>query len=284
MFRSITFLLALAALIHGADGRVLAQNEKQRVGSKGGASVGTAESDYQKGNAAFDRGEWDRAKSHYDSALRRTADHVPSLLNRGRVALATGKVNDAAEDFRKVVELKPDLPVGRTFLAAALLDQGKHADAIVQAGKSVELDAKQAFAWYIRGTARIHKEDYRKAIDDLDEAAKLVPNDALVHNNRGIAWQKLGDEAKAKADFAIRDRLNAKQAAKQKMEQALAHHDRIDFHVKSLQNRRLPPMVRGGPQGIPVQVVPQVPPELLRLRDEAWHAYLEACKVYNDIP
>ena len=288
MIRSITFLVAVAAFASGAGGNALGQNEKQRVNSKGGVSSkggipeGTPEVEYEKGNAAFNRGEWEKAKSHYDSALRRTADHVPALLNRGRVALTTGKLNDAAADFKKVVELKPDLPFGRIFLAAVLLDQGKHADAIVQAGKAVELDAKQPFAWYIRGTARIHKEQYREAISDLDEAAKLVTNDPLVFNNRGIAWQKLGDETKAKADFERRDRLNAKQDAKLKMEQALARHDQIDFNIKSLQNRRVPPMVHVGQQGI--QPVPQVPPELLKLRDDAWKAYLDACKVYNEMP
>src|SRR6185295_17305552 len=104
--------LAFAALAFGEGGNAFAQNEKQRVNSKGvvtskgGVSEGTAEAEYEKGNAAFDRSEWEKAKSYYDSALRRTADHVPSLLNRGRVALATGKLTDAGADFRKVVELK----------------------------------------------------------------------------------------------------------------------------------------------------------------------------------
>jgi tetratricopeptide (TPR) repeat protein len=284
MSRPILFLLAIVTLSHGASGNAPADDSKRRLYyGKGGTQPSTPEAEYEKGNAAFDRKDWNEARSRYDAALRLNADHVPSLLNRGRVALVTGKVNDAAADFRKVVELKPELPAPRTYLAAALLDQGKHADAIVQAGKAVELDPKQAFAWYIRGTAQIHKGEFRKGIDDLSEAAKLVPNDPVVFNNRGIAWQKLGDEAKAKADFERRDQLNAKPNAKLKMEQALARHDQIDRHIKSLQN---PGQVgRLAAQGVPVrQVVRPVPPELLRQRDEAWKAYLEACKVYNDLP
>lgn len=283
MSRPTLFLLAVVVLSHGASGYSHADDYKRGVNARRGTSPSTPEAEYEKGNAAFDRKDWNEARSHYDAALRLNADHAPSLLNRGRVALVTGKVNDAATDFRKVTDLKPDLPAARTYLAAALLDQGKHSDAVVQAGKAVELDPKQAFAWYIRGTAQVHKGEYRKGIDDLNEAAKLVPTDPVVFNNRGIAWQKLGDEAKAKADFAIRDRLSAKQTAKLKMEQALARHDQIDRSIKSLQNPRQAGMRAA--QGIPIrQVVQPVPPELLRQREEAWKAYLEACKVYNDIP
>lgn len=268
MSRSIQFLLTVVVLFHGASGYTRADDSKRGIKANRGTWPSTPEVEYEKGNAAFDRKDWNAAGSHYDAALRLNADHIPSLINRGRVALVTGKAIDAATHFRKVVELKPELPAARTYLAAALLDQGKHADAIVQAGKAVELDPKQAFAWYIRGTGQIHKGEYRKGIDDLNEAAKLVPNDPLVFNNRGVAWQKLGDEAKAKADFERRDQLNAKQDAKLRMDQALARHDQIDFQVKTLQNnRRL-----------------RVPPELLRLREEAWKEYLNACKAYNDAP
>ena len=45
------------------------------------------------------------------------------------------------------------------------------------------------------------------ALDDLNEADKLHPNDAMILNNRGIAHQKLGDAKKAAADFQRCDQL-----------------------------------------------------------------------------
>lgn len=291
MSRYFLFLFAIAALSHGAGGNALAQNEKQRVNSRARATQGTPEAEFEKGNAAFDRKEWAEAVTHYDAVLRSKPDHVPALVNRGRVALATGRLKEASADFLKVTELNPELPAGRTWLSAALLDQGKHTEAIAEAGKAIRLDPKQGYAWYIRGTGQIHKGELNKAIEDLDEAAKLVPNDPVVYNNRGIAWQKLGDEGKAKADFARRDQLmpkkdalTAKQNAKLRMDQALARFDQIDFQVKSFQNGRPVPTTRTGPQGIPQRVVRPVPPELLQLREEAWKAYLDACRVHNETP
>jgi len=40
-----------------------------------------------------------------------------------------------------------------------------------------------------------------KAIADYTEAIRLDPNLALAYNSRGIAYQKIGEEAKAAADF-----------------------------------------------------------------------------------
>jgi tetratricopeptide (TPR) repeat protein len=276
MNRPILFLLAIVALTHGASGNSRADDYKRGVGTKRGTPQSTPEAEYQKGNEAFDRKEWDSAKKYYDAALRLNADHAPSLLNRGQVALVTGKVNDAAADFRKVTDLKPELPVARTYLAAALLDQGKHADAIVQAGKAVELDPKQSFAWYIRGTAQIHTGEFRKGIDDLNEAAKLVPNDPVVFNNRGIAWQKLGDETKAKADFDRRDWLNDKQKAYEWLLVCEKRLDDINRSINQLQARRTPPLSTQGRY-----IVPTVPPELYQRREEATREWHKAGEAYS---
>ena len=40
-----------------------------------------------------------------------------------------------------------------------------------------------------------------KAIADYTEAIRLDPNLALAYNSRGIAYQKIGEEAKVAADF-----------------------------------------------------------------------------------
>lgn len=277
MSRPILYLLAIVALFHGASAYSHADDSKRRIYyGKGGTPQSTPEAEYEKGNAAFERKDWDEARSHYDAALRLNADHAPSLLNRGRVALVTGKVNDAAADFRKVTDLKPELPAARTYLAAALLDQGKHADAIVQAGKAVELDPKQALAWYIRGTAQIHKGEFRKGIDDLNEAAKLVPNDPVVFNNRGIAWQKLGDEAKAKADFERRDWLNDKQKAYEWLVICEKRLDGINRSINQIQGRRIQPLYTQGRY-----VVPTVPPEMYQQREEATREWHKAGEAYS---
>ena len=52
---------------------------------------------------------------------------------------------------------------------------------------------------------------YDKAISDYTEAIRLNPNDALAYNNRGAAYRRRGNLAKAKADFLMANRLKTGQ-------------------------------------------------------------------------
>jgi len=48
----------------------------------------------------------------------------------------------------------------------------------------------------------LHNDAFaRKAIDYLDRAVRFSPNDADLHNLRGIAWSRAGDQGRAEADW-----------------------------------------------------------------------------------
>ena len=59
-----------------------------------------------------------------------------------------------------------------------------------------------------------NKGDYDQAIKDYSEAIKLDPGLAVAWNNRGSAYKKLGNEAKAKADLLKAEELKAKAKSK----------------------------------------------------------------------
>ena len=46
------------------------------------------------------------------------------------------------------------------------------------------------------------REDYDKAIADLDEAIRLEPKRGNLYRDRGSIYEQKGDKAKAAADFA----------------------------------------------------------------------------------
>ena len=176
--------------------------------------------------------------------------------------------------------MAPDDPWVQTWLAGALLDKGDHDDAIDVSTKSLKLDAKQAFAYFIRGTAFLRKFEYAKAINDLNESEKLHPNDPMLHDNRGLAYQKLGDINKANADFARRDQLrgNTKHEALERVNQAEKQYKdayaQVEFYDKRNDFlRKLRP-----PQFVPV------PPVLLQRRAVAWNALQEAIRMHKHMP
>jgi tetratricopeptide (TPR) repeat protein len=52
--------------------------------------------------------------------------------------------------------------------------------------------------------------EYDKAIADYTQAIRLKPKEAVFYKNRGNAYSKKGDRAKANLDFAEAERLGYK--------------------------------------------------------------------------
>jgi Flp pilus assembly protein TadD len=89
-----------------------------------------------------------------------------------------------------------------TISAAAL--SGAIAGLILTAPMTVLLAALWDVGHGLRHVAVIYLHNdasARKAIDYLDRAIRLSPNDADLHNLRGIAWSRAGDQGRADADW-----------------------------------------------------------------------------------
>ncbi len=57
------------------------------------------------------------------------------------------------------------------------------------------------WAYYNRGLAYIDLGEYRRAIEDYDEALRLDPGNASAYNNRGYAYRELGEYRRAIKDL-----------------------------------------------------------------------------------
>ena len=53
-----------------------------------------------------------------------------------------------------------------------------------------------------KGNAFLARQDWDNAIACYTEAIRLDPNDVRAYNDRGNAYQKIGEKGKADADFA----------------------------------------------------------------------------------
>ena len=56
----------------------------------------------------------------------------------------------------------------------------------------------------------VKKGDYDQAIADYTQAIRIDPKYTEAYNNRGIAYRKKGNDAKANLDFAEAKRLGYK--------------------------------------------------------------------------
>jgi len=67
--------------------------------------------------------------------------------------------------------------------------------------KAIELNPKPGYYYIHRGKAYLSKNEYNKAIDDLDKAIAAIPNSFISYNLRGLVYDALDKQAQAMAEF-----------------------------------------------------------------------------------
>jgi tetratricopeptide (TPR) repeat protein len=86
---------------------------------------------------------------------------------------ALGQLNDAADDLKKAVKLKPEFLVAYADLSRVESAQGRHRRAIATANraiKQVQNDTERASFWMLRAEIYCETGDFEKALADCDRA------------------------------------------------------------------------------------------------------------------
>ena len=86
--------------------------------------------------------------------------------------------------------------------------KGQDDSAIQDLDQAIRLNPNDAEASSNRGYAYNGKREYDSAVEDFDQVIRLNPNDAEDLYNRGVALRELGQQARAAADFAKASQLN----------------------------------------------------------------------------
>ena len=81
----------------------------------------------------------------------------------------------------------------------------KHA--IQDFNRAVELDPKNPYFFSCRAYIKDKTGDTEGSVEDYTKSLSLDPTDAITMNNLGLAEQKLGHTAKARAQFKSSDEL-----------------------------------------------------------------------------
>jgi len=91
---------------------------------------------------------------------------------------------------------------------------GEYRRAIQDFDQALRLDPGDAFAYNGRGSAYRKLGEYRRAIEDFDQAIRLDPGYALAYNIRGLSYESLGEYERAAGDWEQAIRIDGASRAK----------------------------------------------------------------------
>ena len=159
----------------------------------------------QKAEQLFQQTKWDECIPALTEHISLEADSHLKSEAFGRRGVAYNNKGDyarATEDCKEAIQLNPKNAGAFYVRGAAYYNKGDYGGAIEDLNEAIRLnleDADDAFSY--RGAAYCKKGDYIRAIADCNEAIRLNPNDARAFNNRGFAFYNKGEYGRAIRDF-----------------------------------------------------------------------------------
>jgi len=181
----------------------------------------------------------DDALQQYDEVLKVSARDKTALLGRGDILLAKGDPGAAAQAYKKVIAaaaggefagVDPQLEHAYFGLGSVAMAERRGKDAVTALEQAVKLDATDADAWYLLGTATLQTGSARRSVEALQKAVLFVPTGwCEPYTALSQAYAKLGRAASAEYAGAMVDFCQKKTSvAVSRLEKLTSSPARID--------------------------------------------------------
>src|SRR5262245_8721944 len=162
------------------------------------------EAHYALGFEAAVDGRHEEAIEHCREFLRLMPDDQVAPLAYvllGRSLEATGKLDEAAEAFRREIQMRPRDIDGRAGLASVLISQQQFAQAIVVLDDLIRLDSTTASSYANLGIAYVGLDRAEDAVNAFTRAVELAPENPSFHHNLGNALAGVARLDEAMAEY-----------------------------------------------------------------------------------
>lgn len=141
--------------------------------------------DFTNGANAFNNGNYKEALSSWDNLIKKYPNEASAYYNR---AITNVRLNDspsAEKDYRKAIELNPNMTEALDGLSSILMGQGKTNEAMEYINKSLEINPENPGAYRMRAITNAETNP-NQALRDLDQAISYDKEDAVSYFYRGI--------------------------------------------------------------------------------------------------
>ena len=161
-----------------------------------------------------------------DAALRlcgasdlNPADPEPYIF-MGKIQMAApNRMVCVEQKLARFVQEQPENPLANYFYAMAILkrqQQSADKQSVQEAGrlltKAVTIDSKCSDAYLQLGILSASEHKFGKAIDFYTKAIEADPQLGEAHYRLGVAYNRIGEPAKAKQEFQLHDEIKKQQA------------------------------------------------------------------------
>ena len=175
------------------------------TGTDGPAAASTSD-DVTKGTAAVKAGDWNGARTAFESAIKKNPKQADAYYYLGLVMDKTGDRAAAEKNYKTALDLQPELQEAAENLTAIYVEGQKYDEAIAIARKALARNARNAEMSLNLAFALSGKGDVEGATKAFDDAVKLAPNDARFYlaYAQHLGAAKKNDEAIGKLKEAMR--------------------------------------------------------------------------------
>jgi protein O-mannosyl-transferase len=158
----------------------------------------TSDNDVAHNNLGYlcgNRGELDKAVSHFESAVRiRSGKQDPHYdvgsalmqMNLGDALAREGRADEAMVHYEEAIRLQPDYGDAYYNRGNVLLATGRIDEAIADWEKTLQIQPNDADAHTGLGNALLQKGSLKEAIAHYEKALALAPQDP--HSRNNLAW------------------------------------------------------------------------------------------------
>jgi tetratricopeptide (TPR) repeat protein len=180
-----------------------------------------ARSSYQahelNAEAFEEQGKWDEAAKEYRAILEQNPDLPGIHFRLGRLLLSKPDPGpNVAEDARKEMELELQIDpsnAGAEYVLGELArQQGQWPEAIEHLSRAIKLDAGFGDAYLGLGASLLSAKRFAEAIAPLQTAVKLEPQNPGAHYNLAVAFSRSGRKEDADREFAVHRQMTQNQA------------------------------------------------------------------------
>jgi tetratricopeptide (TPR) repeat protein len=154
------------------------------------------------------QGKWDQASKEYQTVLQENP-RLPGIHFRiGRLLLSAPNppadvADQAKREFQEELEIDPS-NAGAEYVLGELAREGQQwDDAVKHFTRAAKLDSSFGDAYLGWGVALVSTKKFSEAVQPLELAVKLEPQNPAAHYNLAIAYTRTGHKQEGDREFAI---------------------------------------------------------------------------------